>query len=193
MPTPLWGWSGQDHQWQLFLVLLSYEPPICEEHGLAFSPFSIWSPDGFVHSPSCCHGCRGVAVAPVCFHTISLTGETGIDQVVSCCGTRARGQHPSWRALSSCHHGELVRPGGCTIVQVVGGGIGLERSTLVLGGAGVRWGKVGVVEPSGCWHAGHTEATDSCSGWCRCVREGRRHGARVMHSWVWKPALGQAW
>lgn len=64
----------------------------------------------------------------------------------------ARGKDPRRRALptSPRHHGELVRPGRSAVIQVIGGGAGLEGPTLAL--RGVCWvgrGEVGVVAASG--------------------------------------------
>lgn len=76
---------------------------------------------------------------------------------------------------------------------MVRGRIGLERSTLVLGGAGVWRGKVSMMEASGGRHAGHAEATDSRGGGCGWVRKCRGHGTGVMHPGVRKSGLGEAW
>lgn len=75
---------------------------------------------------------------------------------------------------------------------MVRGGVGLEGSTLVLGGARVGRRKVGMVEAGRGGHAGHADATDPRGGGRGRVREGRRHGTGVMHPGVGKPGLSES-
>lgn len=75
---------------------------------------------------------------------------------------------------------------------MVGRGVGLEGSTLVLRGAGVGGWQVSVVEARRGGHAGHADAPNPCGRGCCGVREGSGHGAGVMHPWVGKPGLGES-
>jgi len=75
---------------------------------------------------------------------------------------------------------------------MVGRGVGLEGSTLVLRGAGVGRRQVSVVEARRGGHAGHADAADARGGGRRGVREGSRHGTGVMHPWVGEPGLGES-
>lgn len=75
---------------------------------------------------------------------------------------------------------------------MVGRGVGLEGSTLVLCGAGVgRW-QVSVVEACCGGHAGHADAPDASGRGSRRVGEGSGHGAGVMHPRVGEPGLGES-
>lgn len=75
---------------------------------------------------------------------------------------------------------------------MVGRGVGLEGSTLVLRGAGVGGWQVSVVETRRGGHAGHADAPDARGRGRRGVREGSRHGAGVMHPRVGEPGLGES-
>lgn len=75
---------------------------------------------------------------------------------------------------------------------MVGRGVGLKGSTLVLRGAGVGGWQVSVVEARCGRHAGHADAPDACGRGCCGVREGSGHGARVMHPWVRESGLGES-
>lgn len=76
---------------------------------------------------------------------------------------------------------------------MVGRGVGLEGSTLVLRGAGVGGRQVSVVETRRGGHAGHADAPNARGGGRRGVREGSGHGAGVMHPRVGEPGLGESW
>lgn len=75
---------------------------------------------------------------------VGLDGEIGVDDARARGGARARRHHPGRRAVSARDHRELVRAGRGTVVEI-GCAAALEGSTLVLGGAGVGRGQVGVV------------------------------------------------
>lgn len=75
---------------------------------------------------------------------------------------------------------------------MVGRGVGLEGSTLVLCGAGVGGWQVSVVEARCGGHAGHADAPDAGGRGSRGVGEGGRHGAGVMHPRVGEPGLGES-
>lgn len=76
---------------------------------------------------------------------------------------------------------------------MVGRGVGLEGSALVLRGAGVRGRQVGVVKARGGGHAGHADAPNARRRGCCGVGEGSGHGAGVMHPWVGEPGLSEGW
>lgn len=110
--------------------------------------------------------------------SIGLDREVGVDQAGSrgCASTRRH--HPGGRSVSSRNHRELVGARGGTVVEIRCAAA-LEGSALVLGGAGVRRGKVGVVVRAAEGHSGGDGG-------------GRvREGGRVVHSGTGKSTLGE--
>lgn len=108
-------------------------------------------------------------MTPVPLHSpLRLAGQVRVNQGAACGSASARWYHPGWRTITPRNHGELVRPGGGSIVQI-GGAAGLEGSTLALGGSGVGRGQVGVVVSAAQGHGGGG-------------RGGVGEGGRVVHS-----------
>lgn len=100
-------------------------------------------------------------------HSFILIGQRGVQEGGACGGVGARRKDPRRGARvaassSPGHHGELVRPGGGGVVQVIWRGGGLEGPVLSLVRGVRRVGRrqVGVVPPSwgGCHGCCHGDA-----------------------------------
>lgn len=142
-------------------------------------PCSVWPPYGLGY-----HIGRGATVTSLRFHPhpFALIWQRRVQEGGACGCVGAGREYPRRRPLpaSPRHHGELVGPSGRAIIQVVGRGTGLERSTLALGGVcGVGRGEVGVVTPSrgGC----HGQSDGAVGYRGRGVCEGP---SRVVHARV---------
>lgn len=134
-------------------------------------------------------------------HSFILIGQRWVQEGGACGGVGAWWQDP-WRGArlpapaSPRHHGELVRPGGGGVIQVVRRGSGLEGSALSLVG-GVRWvrrGQVRVVPPcwSGCHCCCHRDAKSAVGD--RVVGGGVGEGSgcgRVVNTRVGEAGVGQ--
>lgn len=137
---------------------------------------SIWPPHCFIHAASGVENGRGVTVAPVAVHpSLRLAGQVGVHQGGARGGASARRDHPGGRTVSTGNHGELVGARRGAVVEI-GRAAGLEGCALALGGARVRWGKVGVVVGTAQRHAGG-------DGW------GVGEGGRVVHPRAGETAL----
>lgn len=75
---------------------------------------------------------------------------------------------------------------------MVGRGVGLKGSTLVLRGARVGGWQVSVVEARRGGHAGHADAPNARGRGCCGVREGSGHGTGVVHPRVGEPGLSES-
>lgn len=156
---------------------------------------SVGPPHSLIHAARRAQGCGRVAVAAVGFHAISLT-QAGVHEVAR--GHRgaagAGGQHAGGRALTTARscHGELVGAGGGAVEEVVGRRVGLEGPALALRGTGVGRREVGVVEAAAGGHARYAQAAQAGARRRGAVREGGRHGARVVHPGVREAALREA-
>lgn len=84
-------------------------------------------------------------MAPIPLHPpICLAGQVRVNQGAAGGGAGAGRNHSGGGAVPPGNHGELVRPRGCSIVEI-GSAAGREGSTLTLGGTRVGRGQVGVV------------------------------------------------
>lgn len=139
---------------------------------------SVRPPHGLLQPRRAGHVGGGVAVAPFGLHHVALVGQVGVEQRGARGGVGAGRVDARRGPVAPGDHGELIGAGGGAVVQVVGGGAGLEGAALSLGGAGVGRGEVRVVS-GGRGHGRHADADAGADGRGR-VGE----GSRVVHAGV---------